>query len=145
MEGIFPLTLQGLNRERAFQHHLIGVKVGGLHHLRQQGQQMFGIFNRAAQAQDQSVLLGVAAKSGPASLHEVGQLQVVVRSATPTEQGRQQIMGTPCPGRVLGAAEGKQQFRGQNPWGRDGFDQKFRVDHPSASLVWAVSTQACSG
>jgi hypothetical protein len=84
---------------------------------------MLGIFHRAAQAQDEGVFLGITAQTGAASLHQVSQLKVVVISAASAEQGRQQVMGSPSPSRVLCAAEREQQFCGQYPRGCDRFDQ----------------------
>ena len=123
MERVFPLALQGLNRERTFQGHLIGIKVRGSNHLCQKGQQMLRVFHRAAQAQDESVFLRITAQTCAASLHKVSQLNVVVSSAASAEQGCQQVMGSPSPDRVVRAAKRKQQFRGQNPRAGDRFDQ----------------------
>ena len=115
MEGILPLPLQGLNRERTFKGHLARLKPGGTNHLGQQGQELLRVFHRAAQAQHERIFLGIAAQTCSASLNKVRQVNVVVSSTAAAEQRCQQVMGTPCSCRVVGAAERKQQFRGQNP------------------------------
>ena len=115
MEGVLPLTLQSLNRERTVKGYLARNKLGGTNHLCQQGQELLGVFHRAAQAQHERILLGITAQTCSASLNKVCQVNVVVLSTAAAEQRCQQVMGTPCSCRVVGAAERKQQFRGQNP------------------------------
>ena len=89
MEGVLPLPLQGLNRERTFKSYLPRLKLGGTNHLCQQGQKLPCVFHRAAQAQHKRVLLGITAQTCSASLNKVRQFHVVVLAAAAAEQGCQ--------------------------------------------------------
>ena len=145
MEGILPLPLQGLQGERCLQRHLFGCEVGCCDHPAQQRQQLLGILQRAAKTDQQAVFIGFAAESSTSALHQVGHLQMVERTASPTENCRQQLMAAPLAGGIGSTSPGQQQLGGHHTRGRHPLQQDLRHGHQPAAPGVATRVQACWG
>ena len=103
LEGIFAVTLQGLQVELALQVDLVVQQPGLLHQGQQQGQQRFGIGRGALKADQQAVFGGLAAQASAQAFHLVGQGLAAVVAAAAAEQAGQQLVAAPlAPG--VGAA-----------------------------------------
>tara|TARA_Y100000589_G_C27146197_1_gene626937 strand:- start:1333 stop:1692 length:360 start_codon:yes stop_codon:yes gene_type:complete len=97
MEGILSLTLKGLEAQLLLQIDLPLVKVRLPQHPAESGQESLGIDVAALQTDQNSVFMGVAAKTGTAAFHEIGQLQMINRPASPAEHRTQQLVTSPLP------------------------------------------------
>ena len=114
-------------------------------HPPQQWQKLIRILHGAAEADQQPVLMGITAQSGAAAFDPVGELQMIQRSASPTEAGRQQLMAAPFACSIPGTPPREQQFGGHHPRRPDGEPLQQGQGHQCCSPGMAISVQAFSG
>ena len=78
LEGILLLTLQRLQAEMSLQCQLIVRQMGLIHHPVEDGNQIRRVIAAAAQADQQSILVGFAAQPCPAAFDQIGDRIVVM-------------------------------------------------------------------
>ena len=85
MEGILSLSLQGLQAQISLEFDLTFVQMRLAQHPAQCRQQTVGINVAALETDQNSVFMGVTPKTGATAFNEIRQLQMIDRTASPTE------------------------------------------------------------
>ena len=106
LEGILTLALKCLHAEVSLQHHLIWLEVRIHHHPGQQRHQISSIAAGAAEADQESVLVGLTAQSGAATLNQIRQGEMVEGTTAPAHHRCQQLV---CPSLT-------QRVQAASPW-----------------------------
>ena len=145
MEGVFPLSLQGLKAQIKLQGDLFLLKMGLAHHPSERGEQAIGIEIPAFEADQDAVLMGVAAKPCTAALHEVGQFQMIQRAAAPAEHRPQQLMASTLAGWITAAAATDPEFCRQHPCGAHRVEDEITAGTHATSSGRAIRVNPRSG
>ena len=94
LEGVFPLALQGLQIQLAFQVQLVRLQLRLPDHGQQKGQQAGGIVGGAFEANHQGILQGIGPQPSPSPFHQIGQGLSIEIAAAAGHQAGQQLVGT---------------------------------------------------
>ena len=115
MEGILFLSLQSLQAQVSFQLDLSFVQMWLAQHPAKSRQEAIGIDVAALETDQDPIFVGVTPKTGAAPLNEIGQLQMVHRTATPAEHRTQKLMPASLPERVCTASPPDPKLGGEHP------------------------------
>ena len=145
LKGVLSLPLKCLQAEASLQHHLIRLEVRVDHHPGQQGHQISGITTGAAQADQQSVLVGLTAQPGTATLHQIRQGEMVEGTTAPAHHRSQQLVRSSLTGWVLAASPWEPELGCHHIRGAQWFQQQRWCRHSCLLPGRAIRVQAFSG
>jgi len=145
MEGILSLPLESLEAELLLQVDLSLVEVRLPQHPAKSGQQSVGINVAALETDQDSVFVCVAAKAGAAAFHEVGQLKMIHRPASPAEHRTQKLVPASLPAGVGTAASPDPELGGQHPCCGHRIKNQITVGIQSLSSDRAIRVKLFSG